>query len=281
MKKRVGILHPGEMGVSIAASAQNSGHPVYWVSEGRSDATQKRAESIHLLDAGKLAHLCAECSLIISVCPPHAAETIANLVLATKFGGLYLDANAISPQRAKRIDQAMRQAGIGFVDGGIIGGPAWKPHQTFLYLSGPRADEVAECFEKGPLETRVLGSSIGPASALKMCYSAYAKGTTALLCAVLAAAERLEVYDALGEQWNHDGEGFTEDAARRVRGSARKAWRFEGEMGEIATTFQEAGLPGDFHSGAAEIYRRLAGFQGSPATPPLKDVLDALLIPPG
>lgn len=281
MKKRVGILHPGEMGVSIAASAQNSGHPVYWVSEGRSDATQKRAESIHLLDAGKLAHLCAECSLIISVCPPHAAETIANLVLATKFGGLYLDANAISPQRAKRIDQAMRQAGIGFVDGGIIGGPAWKPHQTFLYLSGPRADEVAECFEKGPLETRVLGSSIGPASALKMCYSAYAKGTTALLCAVLAAAERLEVYDALVEQWNHDGEGFAEDAARRVRGSARKAWRFEGEMGEIATTFQEAGLPGDFHSAAAEIYRRLAGFQGSPATPPLKDVLDALLIPPG
>ena len=31
--RKIGILHPGEMGVSIAASAINSGHQVYWVSD--------------------------------------------------------------------------------------------------------------------------------------------------------------------------------------------------------------------------------------------------------
>ena len=41
--KKIGILHPGEMGISIAASAQNNGHQVYWVSNGRSQKTKSRA----------------------------------------------------------------------------------------------------------------------------------------------------------------------------------------------------------------------------------------------
>jgi len=31
-KRKIGILHPGNMGISIAASAQNSGHAIYWAS---------------------------------------------------------------------------------------------------------------------------------------------------------------------------------------------------------------------------------------------------------
>ncbi len=34
MTTPIGILHPGEMGVSIAASAKNGGHSVYWASDG-------------------------------------------------------------------------------------------------------------------------------------------------------------------------------------------------------------------------------------------------------
>jgi len=264
------------MGVFIAASAQYSGYVVNWASEGRSTATRERAEKIGLQDSGSLSNLCAESTLIISVCPPHAAETIAHQVVACHFQGLYVDVNAISPHRVKRIDQAMRQAGVDFVDGGIIGGPTWEPNQTVLYLSGPRADEIAGCFSKGPLETSILGSSVGTASALKMCYAAYSKGTTALLCAVLAAAEQLDVDDALIEQWVRDDEDFAKNAARRVRTSARKAWRFEGEMEEIAATFLEAGLPDSFHLAAAEIYHRLAGFKGSLEAPPLEEVIEAL-----
>ncbi|MCK7519679.1 MAG: DUF1932 domain-containing protein [Ignavibacteriales bacterium] len=44
-----------------------------------------------------------------------------------------------------------------------------------------------------------------------------------------------------------------------------KAWRFEGEMHEIASTFEGAGLPDGFHEAAAEIYHRMAGFKDSPA----------------
>jgi 3-hydroxyisobutyrate dehydrogenase-like beta-hydroxyacid dehydrogenase len=276
-KERVGILHPGAMGVSIAASAKNTGYTVYWASEGRSPQTHERANKVNLLDMHSVAKLCDECSVIFSVCPPHAAEDVAKEVIGHGFRGVYLDANAISPQRAIRIDQAMSDAGVEFVDGGIIGGPAWRSGRTWLYLSGKEAQRVASCFSAGPLETTVIGDSAGKASALKMCYAAYTKGSTALLSAILAVAEVLDVREELAKQWSRGGSDFAEQTNRRVRGVTAKAWRFAGEMKEIASTFESAGMPGEFHAAAAEVYRRIAGFKDAQDVPSLADVLTALL----
>lgn len=277
MIENVGILHPGEMGVSVAASARKSGHAVYWASEGRSPETRRRAEEQKLIEVGTLAELCRTCSILVSVCPPHAAEEIAGQVLAQSFTGLYLDANAISPQRAIWIGESMQEAGIAFVDGGIIGGPAWKPGTTWLYLSGREASRIADCFAIGALETKVLSDVIGQASALKMCYAAYSKGTTALLAAVLGVAESLGVRDELERQWSRDDSEFPTQTAQRVSRVTAKAWRFAGEMDEIAETFDQAGMPDGFHRSAAEVYRRLAGFRGRTVTPKLEEVLAALL----
>ena len=278
--ERVGVLHPGEMGISIAAAAQRGGNLVYWASEGRSRQTGDRAGKFGLRDAGTLAKLCDTCEIIVSVCPPHAAEDVAQRVLAHGFTGLYLDANAISPQRAVHIGEMMAKAGATFVDGGIIGGPAWTPGTTWLYLAGPGADRAAACFAAGPLETRVVGEAIGKASALKMCYAGYSKGTTALLCAALAAAEHLGVRHELQEQWAHDErEGAEKKGARRLRSVPDKAWRFAGEMEEIAATFRAAGVPEGFHTAAEQVYRRLAHFRDAPGPPALEDVLKSLLQP--
>jgi 3-hydroxyisobutyrate dehydrogenase-like beta-hydroxyacid dehydrogenase len=275
--QKIGILHPGEMGISIAATMQNSGHEVYWTSEGRGAQTRERAEKHGLHDAVSLSNLCLTCSVIVSVCPPDAAEALANEVLSHNFTGLYIDANAISPRRAKDIGQAMRDAGATFVDGGIIGGPAWTPGSTRLYLSGEAAEEGAACFPAGPLETIVIGAEIGKASALKMCYAGYTKGTTALLAAVLATAESLDVLDNLKNQWTKEGSDLAEGAERRVRQVTAKAWRFAGEMDEIAATFADAGIPDGFHLAAAELYRRMTDFKGASETPPLEAVLAVLL----
>src|SRR5436190_19236137 len=275
--QRIGFLHPGDMGISIAASAQNAGNEVYWASDGRSPETQARAAKYGLRDAHTLAQLCAECAIIVSVCPPHAAEEVAQQVLTAGFGGTYLDANAIAPQRAERIGADMAAAGVSFVDGGIIGGPAWTAGSTWLYLAGPQAEQIAACFLAGPLETQVLGAQIGRASALKMCYAAYTKGTTALLCAILAAAEDLGVRGDLEQHWQRDEPQFAEEVAQRVRRVTAKAWRFAGEMDEISATFRAAGMPGEFHAAAANVYRRLADFKAAGATPELEDVLAALL----
>ena len=274
---KIGILHPGEMGISVAASAINNGYQVYWASENRSDKTRLRAEKYGLIDSDSIIELCHTCEIIFCICPPDAAETVANLVIEHGFNGYYLDANAISPQRAIKIGQMMETAGIHFVDGGVIGGPAWKPKETWLYLSGKYAKVIADCFMKGPLETKIIGDEIGKASALKMCYAAYSKGTTALLAAILATAESLDVREELYQQWDTNDPNFSEDVNRRVRRATAKAWRFEGEMHEIASTFQEAGLPSGFQEAAAEVFSRMANFKDSTETPRLEDVLNALL----
>jgi len=276
IKQKIGVLHPGMMGICVAATVQNSGHEVYWASEGRSLQSRERAAKFNLSDAGTLAALSEICPVIISVCPPHAANEVAEQVRAQSFQGVYLDVNAISPQRTIRIGQTMGEVGVDFVDGGIIGFPVWEREKTWLYLSGERAQEAAAFFSGGPLETSVVGDEIGKASALKMCYAAYTKGTTALLCAILATAEVQGVRGELETQWSRDWANFGEQAGERVRNVTAKAWRFAGEMAEIAATFREAGLPGEFHAAAETIYRRLAGFKDAPATPALEEVLQRL-----
>lgn len=275
-KLKLGILHPGNMGISVAASAQNSGCKVYWASEGRSAQTRERAEKFALHDAGTMANLCQTCSVLVSVCPPHAAEEVAETVLSHSFAGLYLDANAIFPQRAVHIGERMTAVGVSFVDGGIVGGPAWEPNSTWLYLSGRDAEEVTNCFSAGPLETSVIGEAIGKASALKMCYAAWTKGSTALLCAIMATAGAFDVWEELEQQWERNWPGFVEQAVNRARRVTAKAWRFAGEMEEISATFAEAGLPGGFHAAAANLYRRIAHFKDASPTPPLEEVLTAL-----
>lgn len=275
---KIGVLHPGEMGISIAASAIDNGHTVYWLSQGRSDKTRARAEKYQLVEINSLLQLCKTCETILSVCPPHAAEAVARSVLEAGFNGLYLDANATSPQRAIHMGQIMEVGGIRFVDGGIIGGPAWTPKETWLYLSGEHANEIAACFANGPLETKIIGDAVGKASALKMCYAAYTKGTTALLTAILATAESYEVRQELYQQWELDDTGFSEQVNRRVRRVTAKAWRFEGEMKEIAATFREAGLPEGFHQAAAEIYQRMADLKDAGETPSLDNVIKVFLM---
>ena len=276
-RAQLGILHPGNMGISVAASAQNSGCQVYWVSEGRSAQTRERADRFGLDDTGTMAKLCQTCSILVSVCPPHAAEDVAERVLGHGFDGLYLDANAISPQRVARMGERMAAAGVSFVDGGIVGGPAWKPNSTWLYLSGGDAGKVMDYFSAGPLETTVIGEAVGKASALKMCYAAWTKGSTALRCAILATAESLGVWEELAGQWERDWPGFAEQTINHARRVTSKAWRFAGEMEEISATFTEGGLPGGFHAAAADLYGRLAHLKDAPSTPPLEEVVAALL----
>jgi 3-hydroxyisobutyrate dehydrogenase-like beta-hydroxyacid dehydrogenase len=274
---KIGILHPGEMGISIAASTINNGHQVYWMSASRSDQTRARAEKHNLIEINSLSQFCKTCEIIISICPPHAAEEVARSVMEAGFKGFYLDANAISPQHVIKIGQRLEANDIQFVDGGIIGGPAWRQKETWLYLSGEHAQEIASCFSEGPLETKIIGDEIGKASTLKMCYAAYTKGTTALLAAILATAESLGVREELEQRWDMDEKDFSEQVNQRVRRVTAKAWRFEGEMKEIASTFDEASLPDGFHQAAGEIYHRMAKFKDSIKTPPLDHILKALL----
>ena len=274
--RTIGLLHPGAMGSAVGASLLPRAR-VLWASEGRSAATVDRAARAGLEDARNLDALAAASDLVISVCPPHAAEDVGREVAATGFAGVYLDANAVSPARTRRIAELVGAGGADFVDGGIIGGPPWRPGTTRLYLSGARALDVAACFEGGPLEAVVLDGPVGAASALKMVYAAYSKGSAALVAAILATASREGVRDALLEEWARGDGRLAKQHDGLVRGAVPKAWRYVGEMEEIAATFAAAGLPSGFHEAAATLYRRLDMYRDADPAPDLDEVIAALL----
>jgi 3-hydroxyisobutyrate dehydrogenase-like beta-hydroxyacid dehydrogenase len=232
----VGVLHPGEMGAAVGTVVDGE---VIWASEGRSDETRRRAAGFR--DVGTVGALVAEADVILSICPPHAALDVARA--CEGFAGVYVDANAISPRRAAQVAAVQPQ----FVDGGIVGGPPAGPGTT-LYLSGARAPEVAALFEASPLATRVVSD----ASAVKMAYAAWSKGTTALLLATRGVAAHYGIED----EWRLAAPELAARLPRAEASAARKGWRWVGEMEEIADTFAAAGEPDGFHRAAAEVYRR-------------------------
>ena len=145
-----------------------------------------------------------------------------------------------------------------FVDGGVIGPPARQMGSTRLYLSGARADEIRSMFDGSFVQAQAIEGGPGAASALKMCYAAWTKGSAALLLAVAALARREGVQGALVDEWRLSQQDLPGQLQGALISSAPRAWRFTGEMQEIAKTFLDQEMPDGFHLAAAEIYRRLA-----------------------
>jgi 3-hydroxyisobutyrate dehydrogenase-like beta-hydroxyacid dehydrogenase len=250
----IGLLHPGEMGAAVGRCLTGAGYTVLWASEGRGPETAARARAAGLEDAGTVAEVADRADVVFSICPPHAALDVAWAVQG--FGGLYVDANAISPATAREVALMVEEGGATYIDGGIIGSPPVAPGTTRLYLSGPRADDVRGLFDGTPLDARVILSGTWSASAIKMAYAAWTKGTAALLLAARALARAEGVEDALLAEWALSQPGLAERSRGAARSAATKGWRWVAEMEEIAASMAADGLPDGFHQAAAEIFRR-------------------------
>jgi len=248
----VGLLFPGEMGALVGSAVDGE---VLWASEGRSEATRARAEAFR--DVGTVRELVAASEVVISLCPPAIAEDVAGEVAAEGFDGIYVEANAIAPERARRIAGYLR-----CVDGSVI-----SRSDVNLYLSGDADDmaAVAALFPDGEVKPIPLEGGVGAASALKMAFGGWNKIGTALTAQAYAIARAYGVEDALS------AEGI--DSARFVR-SARKAWRWAPEMKEVAATCEALGLPQGIPLGAADLLSRWDAHRD--AEVPLERLLDDL-----
>lgn len=275
----VGVLHPGEMGSALGAALARAGR-VVWCSQGRSPATRERAARSGLEEISSLPKLLAEADVLLSVCPPQAAEDVARRVSAGGFTGIYADLNAISPARAGRIAATVDQGGAQAVDGGIIGNPPTQPGMTRLFLSGSAAAaEVAGLFQGGPVEVVVLAGAIGQASALKMAYACLSKGSAALGAISRAIAAHNGVEPSLLAEWQRGPLLAQPGGDSSIARTAAVSWRWLAEMQEIAETAEEAGLTGEMHRGAAAVFSRWEARRDQ-AGIPVEELLGELLRPP-
>jgi 3-hydroxyisobutyrate dehydrogenase-like beta-hydroxyacid dehydrogenase len=253
----VGILSPGEMGSGVGTVLHQHGLRVLTCLAGRRPESRERAARAGFEDTGDLASLVRTCDVLLSILPPAVAGAVADQVAAaitaTNSDLLYVDCNAIAPNTAAAIFRTVTTAGARFADAGIIGPPPTRPGNR-IFASGPGAAEFAALGEFG-LDIRVLDGDVGQASGLKMCYAAMTKGMQALGAELLVAARLLGVEDTLlAEQSEGDVATVRRFVERALQTMPPKAYRWIGEMEEIARCFEDLGLPGRLMLGAADVY---------------------------
>ncbi len=263
MKLTIAIMSPGDMGNAVGAVLRQAGLRVITQLDGRSERTRALAARVGIEEVADDHGLVRTADILLSILVPAEAvalaERIARAVRATGATPLYVDCNAIAPRTARQVAEIVEGAGAGFVDAGIIGPPP-QPGATAtrFYASGRDAAALARLSEFG-LDVRVIGDEPGQASALKMCYAALTKGTTALMTELSIAAERLGVSDALRAEFEQSQPAMLQRMQRAVPAMVPKAHRWVGEMAEIAKTFEACGLTPRTFEGAAELYALVAG----------------------
>ena len=265
--KTIGALGLGNMGGAVASALKKNGLDLITALEGRSQATRDSAASRGIEDVGSLDELVRRSDLVLSLLVPAEAPAVASGVAAamasTGSTPAFADCNAVSPETSKAMGPAIEAAGGVFIDAGIIGGPPSDTYAPRFYASGADTSALAELNAKG-IDVIAVGSEAGRASAIKMCYASQTKGITALQTAMLVAAERLGVYDELVAELSGSQRANLERAEGSLKRLPSVAGRWIGEMEEIAATFEQVGVTGHFHKGAAEMFRLVesAGLSG-------------------
>jgi len=255
----VAIMSPGDMGHSVGNVLRVGGLRVITCLGGRSPRTAALAAEAGIADVPDYETLVREADVLLSVLAPAQAtalgERVAAAVRATGADLLFAECNAIAPQTVREIGEIVTAAGARFVDAGIIGSPP-RPGagRTHVYTSGEHATEFAALRDHG-LEVRVVGPRIGQASGLKMCYAAITKGLVALGTELLTAGAAMGLEEPLRAELQGSQRGLLEWLERQVPTMPPKAYRWVGEMEEIAATFGAVGLTPRILEGAAEMYR--------------------------
>ena len=251
----VTVLHPGSMGAAVAAQAVGA-RRVLWVSVGRSSATAQRAHDAGLTACASLEEALGASDAVLSICPPHAAEDVATEVARHAFEGLYVDANAISPQRMERIASEICPAPV-VLDGAIFGPPPRSGRSCRLYVAGD--DEAAELmhtlFKDSAVEVRSAGGHVGSASALKASFAGFQKAARTLAGVSHALADAHGVADLLTEEARRMPSEILSDP-EYLSSVAARAWRWGPEMQEVADTLRGAGLPTEMAEAASSVMAR-------------------------
>ncbi len=254
----VAILSPGDMGHAVGRVLGEHGLDVITCVKGRSQRTQELARKACIRDVESLEKLVLEADLILSILVPaeaiKVAQQVATALRNTGATPFFADCNAISPQTTKKIQTIIAAAGGRFIDASIIGPPPGKGDAPRFYTSSPY-NEVMMALDGKGIVVRPIGEEIGRASGIKMCYAALTKGTSALHIALLTAAEALGLSEELRAELQSSQAQAYKRMETQIPGLASKAYRWVGEMEEIAATFEQVGVTPHFHHGAADIYR--------------------------
>lgn len=253
--KTIGLVGAGHMGSGLGWALRAGGHDVITSIAGRSPRTAKLAAQAGLRIVPGVADVMAQADIVLVVTPPAVAPAAATAIAAAagpETRPLIVDLNATAPATAEEIGAILAGAGLDFVDGSISGPPPTVQPGATVYLSGPRAVEVA-ALNWTHARAVVVGDAIGAASAVKMSTASVYKGLMGLLTQAMRSASS---HGVLATVMADLGDSY--GSAYGVAVSATKADRYVGEMHEIARTQAGAGLTPHLFEAFAEVWADIA-----------------------
>lgn len=255
----VAIIAQGGMGAACAKRLTDNGARVLTSLAGRSEASAKRAAAAGMVDASDAEIAAAD--FILSIVPPNEAlplaKRLAPALTAANRKPVYADCNAVSPDTVKQVAETIAPTGAPFVDAGIIGGPPRSGyHGPIFYHSGATGTGIDRLDEYGLIFRPVQGA-VGAASALKMSYGGITKGLTAVGSAMILAATRAGVAEALHAELSASQPNLMTYFTRSVPDMFGKAYRWVPEMQEIAH-FSGDPATDEMYQAIAALYEKLA-----------------------
>ncbi|CAI1503454.1 DUF1932 domain-containing protein [Serratia ficaria] len=108
-------------------------------------------------------------------------------------GQTWLDLNSVAPNTKRAAAEAVTAGGAGYIDVAVMAPVPPQRLKTPLLLGGADAAEIGARLNALGFNSQVYSTSVGEASAIKMCRSVMIKGLEALTTECLRAAQRYGV----------------------------------------------------------------------------------------
>ncbi len=270
----VAILSPGDMGHAVGQLLREHELKVVTCLTGRSQRTKDLAEVAGIADVPDLNDMVAQSQIILSISVsemvPSICQQVADAIKATNANVLFAECNAISPQLSRQMEPIITEAGGRYIDASIVGGPPLNGSSPRFYASGDNTAEFEGLANFG-LGVRTVGTEVGQASGIKMCYAAMTKGSSALYSELLMAAEMMGLSDFVKAEFQSSQPAVLQRMERGLPGVPAKARRWVSEMEEIKDTFEHLGLTPHLFQGVADMYRMIGSTSMGDETPQTRD----------
>ncbi len=210
------------------------------------------------------ATLIAEAEMFLSIVPPSrgrraTAERFLPLIQKAERKPVYIDCNAIAPQTlagiakmfgdrvcrssTDRSSAARRRRAMARARDFICPGPIKAEADTLKQLG---------------IDTRVLSTTLGDASTLKMSYAGITKGFQALGASMALGAGRNGAQESLVEELKFSQPQLYGWLSKSMPSMYDKAYRWDGEMREIAKFLLPEQGASTMLTGAADLYVHIA-----------------------
>jgi L-threonate 2-dehydrogenase len=257
----IAVMGMGEMGSGVARRLVGRGARVLTSLAGRSGATAERAKSAGV-EAVDDETLVARAEMVLSIVPPSVAPDTAErflpLIERSEYRPIFIDCNAVAPQTLHAMSKPYLDRNLPFGDASIIGGPPKGDDAgPRLYMSGPIARQ-GETLKSFGIDARVLSTQLGDASAIKMAYAGITKGFQAIGTSMALGAARNGAAESFVAELRASQPQLYAWLSKQLPVMFAKAYRWDGEMREIAKFLQPEEGASMMLTGAATLYQHVA-----------------------